>query len=102
MTVQVPLQIVAQGLLMKLVTERRDDGRNAHIKRIEAGLTDDQETIMLNVCFTSCSLAELDDDPSNVVAIFIDCNEGEAFDAPAVENVYVGVRWLMNQGYRVL
>jgi hypothetical protein len=43
---------MAQSLLMKLVTDRRDDGRPAHIKRIAAELTDDHEAIMLNISFS--------------------------------------------------
>jgi hypothetical protein len=92
---------VARCHLMRLVSRRRDDGRPAFIRLVEAELTDDGESIMLNIGFGMCSFSEPDDDASNVVSIFIDREDGEEFDAKAVADGFAEVVRIMNDGFHV-
>ena len=78
---------VVQGLLMKLVSERRADFRPWFIRKVEAKLTDDAESIMLEVIYG--------DEPEDIIAIFFG-RDDETFDAAYVESAFVGPIELMN------
>ncbi len=81
---------VAQGLLMKLVTERRFDLRPAHIARIRAMLTDDRESIALEVVFGEGS--------DDIVDVYFDVKKDEVLDASTTEGAFIGVVELLNRG----
>ncbi len=83
---------------MRLVSRRLNDGRNGFIRKLEAELTDDGESVMLSVYLGKPEDAG---DPINTVAIFIDREDGEAFDAKAVEAGFSGVMQLLNGGFRM-